>query len=169
MLSAACVSPTRKQRSTMDNKGIGSRIAWTIRSQQSQAELVCRLAPYPLELLTFEIGSACAQAALERYREAQASRRIQVETCDCTAALQKALERVLSGFEEPSTFFFILQDSERQGVYRTSLAGVWACALRILEYDGNTVLFQHEGSASGVLLDREQVTQEQVRYEIEWW
>lgn len=128
-----------------------------------------RLSPFPLELLAFETGTVCAQTALEGYRDAQGSLRIKLATYDSAAALQQALERILNRFEETSTFIFTLQGFERQGVFRTSLAGVRACAIRILEYDGDTVLFQHEGSASGVLLDREQVTEEQVRYEIEWW
>jgi hypothetical protein len=153
----------------MVRKGVGARIAWSIESKRIKSDLADVLRGHLLELHEFDEGESRREAALIAYAVARKMGSVIVQRFADVASFTEAVSRALVHRPAGELLDIFLQDSERKGVYRSTVAAVSECAPKLLGYDGNSVLITTEDAGHGVLLDLEAGAQGSAVFELENW
>lgn len=153
----------------MVSKGVGARVAWSIESKRIKSDLADVLRGHLLELHEFDEGESRREAALNAYAAARKTGSVTVQRFADIAMFTEAVSRALIHRPAGELLDIFLQDSERKGVYCTTLEAVRECAPKLLGYDGNSVLIATEDAGHGVLIDLEEGAQGPVVFELENW
>ncbi|MBB3284579.1 hypothetical protein [Mitsuaria sp. BK037] len=153
----------------MVRKGVGARIAWSIESKRIKSDLADVMSGHLLDLHEFDEGESRREAALDAYATARKAGAVTVQRFADVATFAEAVRRTLVHRTAGELLDIIFQDSERKGVYRSTVEAVSECAPKLLGYDGNSVLVATADAGHGVLLDLEEGALGPAVFELESW
>jgi hypothetical protein len=153
----------------MNGKGVGARIAWSIKSKQVLADLVRVFEEAVIERLDFEMGEEVNLCVLDSYAHAKQDAKLVNQHFSNRDELAAAVNDLLALKVRSQQFLLFLQDTERRGVYRTTRSAVQTHAVDVLNYDGSCVYFSSPDCTEGFLLDYDADAPDREQYEMEYW
>lgn len=148
--------------------GVGAKISWHAASPKVFEDMRQIFAPYQVERVQFEIGEKARQSVLAAYQKNKNADALLKTRFSNIAQMQEAATLEIKHQTRNQILYVFLQESERKGVYQTSVTAIIKRLTKLLEYDQNTVYFSNTENSWGFLVDYE-ADEPHTPYQLEIW